>query len=355
MDRTIKVLVVDASFIMRKIISDIINSASGLEVVGKAKDGQEALDKIASLSPDVVTLDLNLPVIDGIDVLTRIMKTHPTRIVMFSAYTRSGATATMRALELGAVDFIAKPSGEISIGIDKLREEIIAKIKLAAEVNVDKYASSQPAGAAVAQAEPGRAGIRNVVIIGASTGGPKAIMELMQGLNDDLPACFLIVQHMPKGFTMSFAERISWQSGMRAKEAEEGDELAVGKVFVAPAGYHMTLERRGGGVYIRLNQDPLINFVRPSIDVAMFSAAEIFGRNCVAVVLTGMGKDGADGCKKIKESGGMVIIQDEKSSVVWGMPRSVFKEGVCDAVLPISEIPQAIERYVAMADTGMRR
>jgi two-component system, chemotaxis family, protein-glutamate methylesterase/glutaminase len=354
MDRKIRVLVVDDSFLMRKIISDIINSDPDLEVVGKAKDGQEALDKIASLAPDVITLDLNLPVVDGIDVLSQVMKKHPTRIIMFSAYTRSGASATMRALELGAVDFIAKPSGEISLGLDKLREEIVTKIKLAADVNIDKYLAGVT-GTALPEVQPLKPEIRHLVVIGASTGGPKAIMEIMQGLSENLPATFLVVQHMPKGFTMSFAERISWQSGMRAKEAEEGDELAVGKIYVAPAGHHMTLDRGPNGVRIRLNQDPLVNFVRPSIDVTMFSAAAVFGRDCIGVILTGMGKDGAEGSRKIKEAGGTIIIQDEKTSVVWGMPRAVSREGVVDEVLPISEIPQAIARRINLHESGAHK
>jgi two-component system, chemotaxis family, protein-glutamate methylesterase/glutaminase len=355
MDRKIRVLVVDDSFLMRKIISDIINSDPELEVVGKAKDGQEALEKISSLEPDVITLDLNLPVVDGIDVLSKVMKSHPTRVIMFSAYTRSGASATMRALELGAVDFIAKPSGEISLGLDKLKEEIITKIKLAADVNIDKYLAAVN-GVSAPELPPSKAPVKKLVVIGASTGGPKAIMELMQGLSESLPACFLIVQHMPKGFTVSFAERISWQSGMRAKEAEEGDELAVGKIYVAPAGYHMTLDHRAdGGVRVRLNQDPLVNFVRPSIDVTMFSAAEVFGKDCVGVILTGMGKDGAEGARKIKEAGGSIIIQDEKSSVVWGMPRAVSREGVADEILTISEIPAAIARHVNASDLGVHK
>ncbi|MCU0650947.1 MAG: chemotaxis response regulator protein-glutamate methylesterase [Candidatus Omnitrophica bacterium] len=349
MDKKIKVLVVDDSFLMRKVISDIINSDPALEVVGKAKDGQEALDKIASLRPDVVTLDINLPVVDGIDVLEKVMQNCPTRVIMFSAYSRSGANATIRALELGAVDFIAKPSGEISLGLDKLTEEITSKIKLAAGVNLDRYLT--PAGQAPAPAvKVAVPQVRELVIIGASTGGPKAILDIMQGLGEkNMEACFIIVQHMPKGFTLSFAERISWQSGMRAKEAEEGDELGEGKVFVAPAGYHLTLENSGPSVRVRLNQDAMVNFVRPSIDVTMFSAAEVFGDKCLAVVLTGMGKDGAEGAKKIKEAGGKIIIQDEKSSVVWGMPRSIFKEGLADEVLPISDIPRAIARHVSRA------
>jgi two-component system chemotaxis response regulator CheB len=257
----------------------------------------------------------------------------------------------MRALELGAVDFIAKPGGEISLGLDKLKEEIVSKIKLAAGINLDKYLIGAALGVS-APVRPAQSLIKKLVVIGASTGGPKAILDIMQNLSENLPACFIIVQHMPKGFTLSFAERISWQSGMRAKEAEEGDELGAGKVFVAPAGYHLTFDHRLDSVRVRLNEDPLVNFVRPSIDVAMFSAAEIFGKDCIAVVLTGMGKDGAEGSKKIKEAGGTVIIQDEKSSVVWGMPRSVLKEVAADEVLPISEIPQAIGRHVGLAAIG---
>jgi len=348
MDKKTKVLVVDDSFLMRKIISDIINSDPDLEVIGKAKDGQEAIEKIAGLCPDVVTLDINLPLVDGIDVLEKVMKTHPTRIIMFSAYSRKGANATMRALELGAVDFIAKPGGEISLGLDKLKEEIVSKIKLAAGINLDKYLLAAEVGVST-PVRPAQALIKKLVVIGASTGGPKAILDIMQNLGENLPACFIIVQHMPKGFTLSFAERISWQSGMRAKEAEEGDELGAGKVFVAPAGYHLTLDNRLDSVRVKLNEDPLVNFVRPSIDVTMFSAADVFGKDCIAVVLTGMGKDGAEGSKKIKEAGGTVIIQDEKSSVVWGMPRSVLKEVAGVEVLPISEIPQAICRHVGLA------
>ncbi len=343
MENKTTVLVVDDSFLMRKIISDIINSDPNLEVIGKAKDGQEALDKIAALKPDVVTLDINLPIVDGIDVLAQIMKTRPTRVIMFSAYSRTGASATIKALELGAVDFIAKPAGEISLGLDKLKDEIITKIRLAALVNLEGYLPKEPAEISRRVA---RSDIKNLVVVGASTGGPKAILELVQGLDEHLPVCYLIVQHMPKGFTMSFAERISWQSGLRAKEAEDGDELMVGKIFVAPAGYHMILEKDGNSVRLRLNQDPLVNFVRPSIDVTMLSAARIFGRDVIGVVLTGMGKDGAEGSRAIKEAGGKVIIQDEKTSVVWGMPRSVFKEGVADDVLPVHDIPKAIIKYM---------
>jgi len=342
MGEKVRVLVVDDSFLMRRIITDIIDSDPELEVVGKAKDGDEALEKAASLKPDVITLDINLPVKDGIEVLQELVKKQPTRVIMLSAYTRAGATATMRALELGAVDFIAKPAGEISLGLDKLRSEIVSKIKLAAKIDFDKYLSSFQATPAPVVEEIKPAGIRKLVIIGASTGGPKAVLDIMKDIPADIPASFLIVQHMPKGFTMSFAERIGWQSGIRTKEAESGDRIAPCRALVAPAGSHMVVDRKDGEIAVFLTQDPLVNFVRPAIDMTMLSAAEIFGRNILGVILTGMGKDGMEGCRKIKEKGGRVIVQDEESSVVWGMPRSVVKEGLADAVLPLSQIAAAI-------------
>jgi two-component system chemotaxis response regulator CheB len=342
----IKVLVVDDSFLMRRIISDIINSDGLIEVVARAKDGRDAMEKVLSLSPDVVTLDINLPDINGIDVLQEIMKKKPTRVIMLSAYTRSGASATMRALELGAVDFIAKPSGEISLGLDKLKNEIIAKIKTAAKVDLNKYlAGFRPKGD-FSEEKKDAEGVKKLVVIGASTGGPKAVLDIMRDIPVDIQASFLIVQHMPKGFTLTFAERIGWQSGIRAKEAEESDIIAHGRVFVAPAGSHLVLEKQREGVKIKLNQDPPVNFVRPSIDVTMLSAAQIFGSNVIGVILTGMGKDGFEGAKKIKESGGKIIVQNEETSVVWGMPGSVARAGFADAILPISNISQELLKYI---------
>ena len=342
-----RVLVVDDSFLMRRIISDIVNSDPELEVVGKAKDGEDALEKILSLSPDVVTLDVNLPVKDGIEVLQEIMKKKPTRVIMLSAYTRSGASATMRALELGAVDFIAKPSGEISLGLDKLRNEIISKIKLAARVDLEKYLSTFKTPFSTAGALDIRpVGVKKLVIIGASTGGPKAILDIMRDMPADLPVAFLIIQHMPKGFTLSFAERIAWQSGIKAKEAEEGDVISAGRVFVAPAGSHMILGLKEDLLSIKLIQGELVNFVRPSIDVTIFSAIEMFGEDIIAVILTGMGKDGVEGAKRIKEKGGKVIAQNEETSIVWGMPKLVAKAGLADEVLPLCEIAKAVVKYI---------
>lgn len=335
----IRVLVVEDSFLMRKIITDIIVSDPKLEIVGEAKDGKDALEKVFALKPDVVTLDINLPVIDGLQVLEEIMKKQPTPVIMLSAYSRQGTSATFRALELGAVDFIAKPAGEVSLNLFKLKDEIISKIKLAERIELDKF--SQTPVALIRRGLKAPA-IKKLVVIGASTGGPRALLEVMQQIPSGLSASFLVVQHMPEGFTLSFAERISWQSGMKAKEAEDGDIIVVDKVFVAPTGYHMCLEKNQMEVRIRLNRGPLVNFVRPSVDVTMLSAVEAFGKAVVGVVLTGMGKDGLEGARKIKEKGGFIIVQDEKTSVVWGMPKMVYKAGLADKVLPLSEIPGAI-------------
>jgi len=347
MSEKIRVLVVDDSFLMRQIISDIINSDPDLVVIGKAKDGKDALEKIFTLKPDVVTLDVNLPVLDGISVLGEVMKKQPTRIIMISAYTRTGATATLRALELGAIDFIAKPSGEISLDINKLKEEIISKIKLAARVEMEKVSPVlQPPVIFEKEAKPPV--LKKVVVIAASTGGPKAIFDVIRDIPANIPAAFLIVQHMPIGFTLGFAERISWQSKIKAKEAEDGDFLVAGKAFVAPAGFHMGLESDSNTntFKIKLNQDPLVNFVRPAADVTMSSVAEVFGKNTIGVVLTGMGKDGVEGARKIKEKGGVIIIQDEKTSAVWGMPRMVHEAGLDDVMLPVFEITAALAKKI---------
>lgn len=343
MSNKITVLVVEDSFLMRKILSDIINSDPDLEVVGVAKDGKEALEKVAAFQPDVITLDMNLPLEDGLSVLKGIMQRQPRRVIMVSAYTRVGASATIKALELGAVDFIAKPSGEVSLDLRNLKDEIIAKIKWSAAIDLDKFVSKlKPAYVSLISKEKKPGLLKKLVVIGASTGGPKAVLEVMRDMPIDLPVAFLIVQHMPEGFTLSFAERLSWQSGIRTKEVENDDVILAGKAFVAPAGYHMLLEKQAEEVRVKLNQDERVNFVRPSIDVTMNSATEVFGKNIIGVILTGMGHDGLEGARRIKQKGGFIIIQDEESSVIWGMPRAVYEAGLADRVLPLSKIAPVI-------------
>lgn len=346
MDGKIRVLVVDDSLLMRRVISDIIGSDPDLEVVGKAKDGIEALEKARELNPDVITLDINIPGKDGLDVLEELMASRPTRVIMLSAYTRAGASATIKALELGAVDFIAKPWGEISLGLGKIKAEIVSKIKLASKINLEKYLSSfAPPEKAVGEAK--LPGIKKLVIIGASMGGPRALLDIMKEIPPGLAATFLIVQHMPKGFTMGLAERIAWHSGLHTKEAESGDRLAPATALIAPAGSHMVLDREEQEIVVRLTVDEPVNYVRPAVDVTMASAAEILGgKQIIGVILTGLGKDGTDGCRKIKQAGGKIIVQDESTSVVWGMPRSVMKAGLADRVLPLSQIAGEIVRSI---------
>lgn len=346
MKTKIRVLVVDDSLLMRKIISDMINSDDDLEVIDKAKDGKEALEKIFQLKPDVVTLDVNLPLLNGIEVLKEIMKRHPTRVIMLSAYTQPGAGATIKALELGAVDFVAKPSGEVSLDLHRLKEEIIHKVKIAAQIDLNKYLFTLKRQPIILERTEKLPTIRKVVVIGASTGGPKAVLEIMQNIPAGISAAFIIIQHMPEGFTLSFAERISWQSNIKTKEAEDGDLIFANKAYVAPAGYHLRLIKEANQIKAKLTQEDPVNFVRPSVDVTLSSVAEIVGKDTVAVILSGMGKDGLEGVRKVKEKGGFVIVQDELTSVIWGMPKSVAEAGLADVILPVFEIPQAIVEVV---------
>ncbi len=344
--KKIRIFIVEDSILMQKVILDIFSSDSQFEVVGSASKGKEALEKIPKLNPDVVTLDINLPDVYGLIVLKEIMSRFPTRIIMLSAYTQKGAEITMKALELGAVDFIPKPSGEISLDLYNFKEEIISKVKIVSGINIDSYLANFRGIPVVEEA----VAIKKAVVIAASTGGPRAIIELMQKIPSNINASFLIVQHMPKGFTKNFAERISWYSQIKTKEAEDGDMVLKGAGYVAPGGFHMIVEKLGekerNRFRIRLDEAPFVNYVRPSADVTMGSFAELFGENTIGVILTGMGKDGLEGAKKIKEKGGTVITQDEESSIVYGMPKVVTEAGLSDKVLALSDIAGEIIRMV---------
>ncbi len=341
--KKISVFIVEDSLLMQKILQDILSNDPDITIVGRTKYGKEALRSIAELRPDVVTLDVNLPDVDGLEVLKELMARNPTRVVMFSAYTQQGAAVTMKALELGALDFIPKPSGEISLDLYNFQEEIISKIRMVADINIGE-------GRAVPAPAKGTTVIKNLVVIGASTGGPKAIMDVMSAMPADLDAAFLIVQHMPQGFTKSFAERISWHSGVRTKEAEDGDILRNGSAYVAPAGYHVVIEKvpeKNDEYVLRLDDTSLVNYVRPAADVTMSSAAEVFsGEKKIGVILTGMGKDGFVGSSTLKRQGGYIIAQDEASCVVYGMPRLVVDNKIADKVLPLDQIANTIILYL---------
>lgn len=339
--KKISVLVVDDSALMRRMIGEIVEQDPALSLAGTARNGLEALERVAALRPDVVTLDIEMPQLDGLQALSRIMAERPTAVVMLSAHAKEGAEATLLALELGAVDFITKPSGSISLDIDRVRGELLEKIKIAAAVDLSRLgpAARRPAAPAL-RAPAAGGGSMTVVAIGSSTGGTRALSELLPALPPELNATYLLVQHMPRGFTRSLAERLDGRSRIAVKEAEHGDALRQGRALLAPADSHMELD--ASGLRVALTQDPPRFGVRPSADVMMLSVAERAENPLVGVILTGMGHDGAKGLLEIKRRGGGTIAEDKSTCVVFGMPKSAIEAGAAGQVLPLDEIPAAI-------------
>jgi len=329
---------------MRKLISDLLESDPRIEVVDTARDGVEAIEKTCRLHPDVVTMDIQMPRMSGLDALSHIMGQCPTPVVVLTGLT--DPNLAFEALERGAVDFVLKPSGTISVDIYKVRQELVEKVKLATLVNLRKVtAKIAPASPIALRAPPGTPGKR-AVAVGASTGGPKALDHLLSSLPVGLPAPVLVVQHMPPGFTRSFAERLNQRSPLLVKEAEEGDAVLPGRAYVAPGDHHMLIERQGGREIIRLDKSPRVKGLRPSADVTMRSVADVYGAGSIGVVLTGMGSDGAEGLKAIKERGGVTIAQDRATSIIYGMPRAAVESGCVDKVLPLDKIPGEIVRLL---------
>jgi len=344
----IKVLVVDDSAFMRVVISDMLNASPGIEVAGVARNGIEGVEKAKTLSPDVITMDVEMPKMNGIEAVRRIMAEKPTPVVMLSGITKKNADVTLEALANGAFDFVTKPSGTLSLDIDKVKEELIAKIK-SAYASAGKictgtshgmkrlHGAGEYAHIRALQAEAGRISKR-VVVIGSSTGGPKALDEIFSALPDGIPAGMLVVQHMPPNFTKSLAERLDKHSPVHVREGKEEDKITNGFALVAPGDYHMAVN----GGKIHMNKEPPVNAIRPSVDVTMLSIAKTYGSNTVGVILTGMGRDGADGMKAIKEMGGKTIACDEETSIIFGMPKEAIKLGCIDKIVPLHEIADEI-------------
>jgi two-component system chemotaxis response regulator CheB len=356
----LRVMIVDDSAFMRLTLSRIVNESPGLVVVGTARDGQEALELIPRLQPDVVTLDIEMPRLDGLSTLREIMAEHPRPVVMLSSLTTEGARETIQALTYGAVDFIAKPDAKANIAA--IAEEVVTKIRRAVQARVSSVPRPRPAShpanppferpalpPAGKNPSPSRPPARSlqaqdkIVVIGASTGGPKALNLVIPKLPAELPAAVLIIQHMPAGFTRSLAERLDSLSALPVKEAAPGDHLEIGRCLLAPGGFHMLVDKSG---QISLNQNPTVHGVRPALDVTLASVAQNFGGRSVGVILTGMGRDGTNGAALIHSAGGRIIVEDESTCVVWGMPRSALEAGVTDLVVPIQDIAGAIERIV---------
>nr|WP_269479070.1 chemotaxis response regulator protein-glutamate methylesterase [Archaeoglobus veneficus] len=334
-----RVLVVDDSKFMRTIISDILNSDPEIEVIGEACDGVEAIEKVKELKPDVVTMDVEMPRMDGLTAVSEIMKLqNPPAIVMLSALTQEGADATFEALKRGAVDFMPKPSGTVSPDLRKKGLELIEKIKNAAVAKVSIYKRVVKPKPKIKFVTP----LGKLVVIGASTGGPPVVEEIMSSLPLSARFRVVIVQHMPKGFTSRFAKRLDSVSDYEVREAVDGDKLTGGVALVAPGDYHLVLEKSNGDITVRLNKDQPINGVRPSVEPTLISAARVDGPNTIAVILTGMGKDGQVGVQFVKKAGGKVIAQSKESCVVFGMPKRAIETGCVDVVADIPDIVNAI-------------
>jgi two-component system chemotaxis response regulator CheB len=344
MPRKIRVLVVDDSALMRRMLTDLLSRDAGIEVVGAAPDPYIARDKILRLQPDVLTLDVEMPRMDGLTFLEKLMRARPMPVVMVSSLTPRGGETTLRALELGAVDFVLKPHPDVVARMPEVVPEILEKIKAAAG------ARPRPAALAVPVRPEGRraAGVparlrttQRIVALGASTGGTEAIRELLMDMPADGPG-IVIVQHMPEKFTRVFAERCDALCAMRVKEAEDGDRVLQGHALIAPGNYHVRVCRDGASYAVRVEQGPPVNRHRPSVDVLFESAAAATGENAVGVLLTGIGADGARGLLAMKRAGARTVAQDEASCVVFGMPREAIALGAADHVLPLSRIARAI-------------
>lgn len=343
MSDTIKVLIVDDSAFARSVIAKKLDTDPGIAVAGFARDGAEALERIRTLKPDVVTMDVTMPEMDGLTALERIMTGSPLPVIMLSALTGPQTEATITALELGAVDFFLKTSIANPAGVDDSTLELIQKVKTAAAVsgkrlvpNPKKKRPRQQAPPVTKSAMPEMV---NVLVIGTSTGGPKALAELMPDIPNNLPTGILIVQHMPPGFTNSFARRLDQLSRLQVKEAEDGDVVKPGRALLAPGDYHMVVNRDG---IIELNQDPPVCGVRPSVDVTMESVVRAYGSSSLGVVLTGMGSDGSKGAAMIKAVNGQVKVEDESTCAVYGMPKSVADDGNADKIVPLNRMAREI-------------
>ncbi|MCX8022107.1 MAG: chemotaxis response regulator protein-glutamate methylesterase [Syntrophorhabdaceae bacterium] len=341
----IKVLVVDDSAFMRNAISRMLEKDEGIKVVGTARNGLEALEKVEELKPDVVTLDIEMPVMNGIEALKHIMDKYKLPVIMFSALTKEGADITMEALSIGASDFITKDFSNVSLNISTRENELINKVKAVAKNKVRLLLNRirRPDKPAVLKKDTSRN--HSVIAIGASTGGPPALQHIITSLPEDLSVPILIAQHMPKIFTQSFAQRLNAASMIKVKEAEPGEVIRPGIAFIAPGDTHMGLKRRGNDICVDfINETKYI--YRPSVDHLMLSVADVFGSRSMGVILTGMGSDGLVGAKEIKAKKGYIIAQNEDTCVVYGMPKAVVTANIADAVLPIDKIAEEIIRIL---------
>ena len=347
MGKKIRVIVVDDSALVRSLLAEIINRQHDMECVGTANDPLIAREMIRELDPDVITLDVEMPRMDGIDFLGRLMRLRPTPVVMISTLTERGAEVTLKALELGAVDFVAKPRVGLSSGLNDLAGPIVDKIRVAAVAQVRRvHRDPVSSGATVSAPAPaagllGRLSTEKLIFIGASTGGTEAIKEVLVHLPADMPA-IVITQHMPPGFTTSFAARLNGLCQITVKEAVNGERILPGHAYIAPGGTQFHIGRSGANYVAIVDDGPAVNRHKPSVEVLFKSAAALVGRNAYGIMLTGMGNDGAAAMREMKDAGSYNYVQDEASCIVFGMPREAIAHGAADEVLPLSQIAPAL-------------
>lgn len=340
----IRVLIVDDSAIVRKIFSEELSKYPDIEVVGTAPDPFVARDKILSLNPDVITLDIEMPRMDGLTFLRKLMKYYPVRAVVVSSLTASGGRLTLEALEIGAVDVIAKPGASYTVG--DMSGQLAEKIRAASRARVIK--KEQGGVSEAGKREPLKAlaqTTNKVIAVGASTGGTEALKDLLTGMPANSPG-ILVVQHMPPKFTTTFAERLNDLCAVTVKEAKDSDSVAAGTVLIAPGNYHMLLRRSGARYYVEVKTGPMVHHQRPAVDILFKSVAKYAGANAIGVILTGMGSDGAEGLLAMKNVGAVTIAQDEQTCVVFGMPKEAIKMGAVDKILPIQQIASEVIRMV---------
>ncbi|MCE5182374.1 MAG: chemotaxis response regulator protein-glutamate methylesterase [Betaproteobacteria bacterium] len=350
----IKVLIVDDSALIRSVLKEIIESHKDLKVVGAAPDPLVAREMIKALNPDVITLDVEMPRMDGIGFLEKLMRLRPMPVVMISSLTEKGSDITLRALELGAVDFIAKPKLDISRGLKEYSQEIADKIRAAARANLKKptfqVQPSLTADAVLPSLSNRVASTEKLIIVGASTGGTEAIKDFLIKLPPDCPG-IAVTQHMPEAFTKSFAQRLDSLCKISVKEAENGDRILPGHAFIAPGHSHLLIKRSGANYVCELSDGPLVNRHRPSVDVLFRSAANHVGKNAIGVILTGMGKDGAVGMMEMKQAGSYNFAQDEASCVVFGMPKEAIATGGVDEIVPLQDMAARVMAYLMTMGT----
>lgn len=338
------VLIVDDSAFMRRVISDMIDSAAPeFRVVGTARDGADALRQIHALEPDIVTLDIGMPVLDGLQTLAHIMADTPRPVVMLSAAVGSNnVELTLKALEFGAVDFVRKPSGPARLDLSTVRERLLDALRAAAVVNLGGVRPLAGGAGVVGPGDARSSGANAVVVVASSTGGPRALAEMIPAMPPALGAAILVVQHMPGGFTQSLAHRLDRASHLRVAEATADELIVNDRVYLAPGGFHMRVGRRDGQPVVVLDSSPPVWGVRPAADLLFRSAADVFGPRVIGVVLTGMGRDGAQGLRAIRDAGGQGVVQDQMTLIVFGMPQAALSVAGADRVVPLSDVASAI-------------